>query len=72
MVEGKIFLKQRRSYCLWTNERRTGKELVKTQLRYNLCCTPFIVFLIQILGLFLSIAYFNHVYAIVYFLVNSW
>ena len=60
MVEGgKIFLKQRRSYHLWTNERRAGKEFVKTQLRYNLCCTPFIVFLIQLLGMFLSVAYLH-------------
>ena len=61
MVEEEDFSHARRSYHPGTNERRVGKELVNSQLRYKLDCTPFIAFLIQLLGLFLSFVYCHHV-----------
>ena len=61
MVEGGDFAHVTAKLSSWDKRRRAGKELVNSQLRYNLGCTPFIVFLIQLLGLFLSFAYCHHV-----------
>ena len=45
----------------WDKRRRAGKELVNSQLRYKLDCTPFIAFLIYLLGPFLSFVFCHYV-----------
>ena len=61
MVEGGDFSHVTVKLSSWDKRKRARKELVNSQLRYKLDCTPFITFLIYLLGPFLSFVYCHHV-----------
>ena len=61
MVEGGDFALVMAKISFKDKRRRAGKELADSQLRYKLDCTPFIAFLIYLLGMFLSFVYCHHV-----------
>ncbi len=61
MVEGGYFAHVTAKLSFRDKRRRAGKELADSQFRYKLDCTPFIAFLIYLLGLFLSFVYCHHV-----------
>ena len=61
MVEGGDFAHVTAKLSSRDKRRRAGKELADSQLRYKVDCTPFIAFLIYLLGLFLSFVFCHHV-----------
>ena len=61
MVEGGDFTHIMAKLSFRDKRRRAGKELADSQLRYKFDCTPFIAFLIYLLGPFLSFVFCHHV-----------
>ena len=61
MVGGGDFAHVTAKLSSWDKRRRARKELADLQLRYKVDCTPFIAFLIYLLGPFLSFVFCHYV-----------